>query len=429
MTIHRENYPLYFLDYHEGRLSEEGREELMRFLEAHPDLRDEFADFELVRLERDPQLAFPGKDRLKRQSGEKQLPREHNAQQPAEEAGEPAFGGELFYREGTGVLQVDPDQAEWALVALAEGDLDAEEATAVEAYLDAHPAARRDLELLRVARLDPEPGIAYPRKAALKHFVLGSFVRRWSQVAAASAAAVLMAFVLWQFVPDRFPVDYTQDTPADPGRERTEAVAEVPGLQQRTPRAMTPRSPQLLHTGTRPDIHQGTTARRQASLHETGEPGRDLDRSADPEWLPATASVRPLLTARMDRMAPRTAGDVRQMQRAAPDKRQEYYWLAYRDRTTWLAEDPDPAPAAADLGQVSLASFARQEVEERTGIELAQAEEVLHTDVSLLGRYARRGLGSINNLLGQPVVVDGETQADGRTVTFAIGDFFEVSRK
>lgn len=68
------------------------------------------------------------------------------------------------------------------------------------------------------------------------------------------------------------------------------------------------------------------------------------------------------------------------------------------------------------------------EVTELAGLELAFTEELASADASTIGAYARRGLGSINNLLGQPVVVDGESKSDGRIVQFAIGSFFEVSK-
>jgi len=76
-----------------------------------------------------------------------------------------------------------------------------------------------------------------------------------------------------------------------------------------------------------------------------------------------------------------------------------------------------------------LARLARIEVEELTGLDLAFADDLAGADASTIGTYARRGLGSINNLLGQPVVVDGESKADGRKVQFAVGSFFEVSKR
>ncbi len=422
MKINRENYPLYFLDHFEGKLSEEGRGELMLFLEKHPDLKAEFEAFEMVGLEGDDHMAFPGKEALK-----KDLWLDAQGQAPVETE-EIFLSEDLFALDDQGVLSVKPAQAETVLIAFAEGDLDKEQEEAVRAFLAANPAYRKDLELLRAARLRPEPAAAYPGKHALKRHPIGALVRRYSHTAAAAAAAVLMALIMWHFMPDHTTVEFTQDTPAGIDWERPEAVAEAPGRLQRSGQAMTPIPPHQLPVIPRTVIHPATTSSRLASLpadhqaEDPGEPGAYAALDYD------SPTQRPLMASRMHSVKPQGVVGTTQRQHEPPRKRQEYYWLAYRDRSDLFAEDAGD-PRTADRQQVTLAQLAMNELEGRTGLPLDQAEELLHTDASLLGRYARRGLGSINNLLGQPVVVDGETKPDGRTVTFAIGDFFEVSRK
>ncbi len=61
MSINRNNYEAFFLDYFEGRLPEEGKEELMRFLELNPDLKKEFEGFEPVYLPKEHEVSFPVK--------------------------------------------------------------------------------------------------------------------------------------------------------------------------------------------------------------------------------------------------------------------------------------------------------------------------------------------------------------------------------
>ena len=46
MQINRSNYELYFIDYLEGNLRREEKEELLGFLFHNPDLKDEFNEFE-----------------------------------------------------------------------------------------------------------------------------------------------------------------------------------------------------------------------------------------------------------------------------------------------------------------------------------------------------------------------------------------------
>ena len=46
MKITRDNYQAYILDYFEGTLSVQEKESLLAFLNAHPDCRKEFEEFE-----------------------------------------------------------------------------------------------------------------------------------------------------------------------------------------------------------------------------------------------------------------------------------------------------------------------------------------------------------------------------------------------
>ena len=50
MKITRDNYQAYILDYFEGTLSVQEKESLLAFLNAHPDCRKEFEEFENISL-------------------------------------------------------------------------------------------------------------------------------------------------------------------------------------------------------------------------------------------------------------------------------------------------------------------------------------------------------------------------------------------
>jgi len=423
MKITRENYPLYFLDYYEGRLSEEGRGELMGFLERHPDLREEFDSFEMVHLDTEKEILFPGKDSLKREDVEGDLL----------ESGRKAFScdaipGDLFLEGDGGVLRVNPDHYEIALVAFVEGDLSKGEERAVREFVAGDARYGRELDLLHVARFEPEASVVYPRKSALKRHAIIPVLQRWSYAASAAAAVVLMAVLMWHFVPEHTAPEFTQDIPAETGRERPEAVAETPGLQQAG--VLTPRPPQPIPPASSPRITQTSRASRLASLHE-----EDIPPSLQQDPLPhaeSTGDVLPLrsvLASHMQRVPPQTLSVNAYRHHAALEARSEYYWFAYRDRSDIFEERVGEPAADSDPPQTSLARLARMEVEELTGLELAFADDLASADASTIGTYARRGLGSINNLLGQPVVVDGESKADGKKVQFAIGSFFEVSKR
>ena len=62
-TINKHNYEAFFLDYHEGNLSDDKKKELTRFLQQNPSLKEEFEDFEEITLEPST-LKFENKQEL-----------------------------------------------------------------------------------------------------------------------------------------------------------------------------------------------------------------------------------------------------------------------------------------------------------------------------------------------------------------------------
>ncbi len=68
MDINRNNYGEYFLDYWENNLSDDQKEILHGFLEANPDLKEEFHSFELFTLNKDGRILFPDKHKLKKKA-------------------------------------------------------------------------------------------------------------------------------------------------------------------------------------------------------------------------------------------------------------------------------------------------------------------------------------------------------------------------
>ena len=66
--INKHNYEAFFLDYYEKNLSTEEVAELMLFLENHPNLKEEFEDYEEIILEPDTTVIFENKNSLKKNS-------------------------------------------------------------------------------------------------------------------------------------------------------------------------------------------------------------------------------------------------------------------------------------------------------------------------------------------------------------------------
>lgn len=65
MTINRNNYEMYFLDYLEGNLDPVMEEELKTFLANHPDLSAELEQYRNITLSA-PDVHFPYKHHLRK---------------------------------------------------------------------------------------------------------------------------------------------------------------------------------------------------------------------------------------------------------------------------------------------------------------------------------------------------------------------------
>ena len=128
----RSNYEIYFLDYHEGNLTESQRRELVLFLEQHPDLKEEFDSFVNVVLEPDTLTSFANKESLKKK--------------------ENIHSGN--YRT-------------W-LVAYFEKDLNLSQIAEVERFLEANPSLKPELEIIRRTKISPDHRIVFKNKSVLR---------------------------------------------------------------------------------------------------------------------------------------------------------------------------------------------------------------------------------------------------------------------
>ncbi len=271
--------------------------------------------------------------------------------------------------------------------------------------------------------------LSFPGKRALKRYFLGASLQGWKNMAAA-AAIVLVAFVSWH-VYQGAQEEVFQQMLVDGNGERPEAVADAPFLQQALDGSDMPAPLQPAHALALPDSLPETAA-PPVQLAERAPAGPDVagqgiiieEREDKTE---ASLHFGALHVASMTMIQATPLPAETERERVQPLPRHEYYWLAYRDRAGMYVEDEEQAysPLASDA-QALLS--ARDVLAERAERPIAMIEEAASTDVSTLGRYARRGLASINNLLGQPVVIDGETNPQGRKVEFAIGDLIEVSK-
>lgn len=164
MEINRENYEMYFLDYHEGRLAPGQVAELLVFLEANPEFKEEFETFEDILLVPDLSVSFSGKDSLKKNN----VP-------------------------DTGAI--NSSNYESYFIASTESLLSSEEQKALAAFLKNHPELKADFDLYQQVHIQPDLKIVFPAKAKLKRSILST--RRFYYYSLATAASVALLFSVY----------------------------------------------------------------------------------------------------------------------------------------------------------------------------------------------------------------------------------------
>ncbi len=164
--LSRSNYESYFLDYHEGNLTDSQRRELMSFLELNPDLKEEFESFVEIVIEPDTKTVFTGKESLRKKE------RIHSG-----------------------------NYKTW-LVAFCENDLSAEEKAELNRFLEINPAIKPELEMIRLTKLIPDTRIVFKDKTSLKRggkvISFSSTTIRALAVAASIALLLLSVYVYRQ---------------------------------------------------------------------------------------------------------------------------------------------------------------------------------------------------------------------------------------
>jgi|GEM_PF-1797040 len=235
--INRDNYEAYFLDFAEGTLSVADSRALEIFLDAHPELREELANFENISLEGKDDL--PGADwKGLKKSSLSDLVDDISAREnlyfsamegsilPAEaRILQDLLAIEIFKAEFSlwqkARLRANSEEAivkdpiyqfgldkplssstyEAHLTALSEGLLDAGQIAQLKSFAERLPSGKKDLAIANNLRLKPALGIFYPDKKLLYKKENKSTLF-WVYRATGVAAALLVAFLLWTVVGD-----------------------------------------------------------------------------------------------------------------------------------------------------------------------------------------------------------------------------------
>lgn len=131
MTINKNNYEAFFLDYHEKNLSPEQVAELLLFLEQHPQLQNEFDAFAAISVCSDAAIVFEEKEKLKR-----------------------------------GIITSE-NFNEFAVANL-EGDLTSQQKNQYKKFIAANPSFKKEEELFAKTKLFADLSIKFPDKQILK---------------------------------------------------------------------------------------------------------------------------------------------------------------------------------------------------------------------------------------------------------------------
>ena len=155
ITLH--NYEIYFIDYHEGRLSTNETNELMEFLAANPSLKNEFEDYKYEPLSPDLEITFSHKSSLKKNDF-------------------------LFTSE-----------KEEKIISYLEGDISDEDKSDIEKDIEEDALTEKAYAQFQTTILTPDPSIEFPFKSALKKKAVANiFYTPWAGYAAAALIIILI---------------------------------------------------------------------------------------------------------------------------------------------------------------------------------------------------------------------------------------------
>ena len=193
--LSRSNYEIYFLDYHEGNLTESQRRELMSFLDQNPDLKEEFDSFVNVSVEPDQSTVFFNKDSLKKIEG------------------------------------VNLSNYKTWLVAYTEDDLNDSQKKDVDRFLAAHPDLKSELDLFRRTRTVPDYTIVFKDKNSLKRGGrVIAFSRVNYRVMAIAASLVLLLISIYVFRQQKDNTPQTAEKTITPPVNSKEGVNQIDSI-------------------------------------------------------------------------------------------------------------------------------------------------------------------------------------------------------
>ncbi|MGB4328131.1 MAG: hypothetical protein WBJ36_04545 [Tenuifilum sp.] len=163
MTINRNNYEHFIIDYIDGKLSPELTDELMVFLNQNPDIALEVDGLAEIKLNPTPVKAPMAKESLKR---------------------------------STSLTESGITEADYLCIAELENDLTAHESLQLNELKKNHPDIARLSTLYSRTKLIANPAEIFPRKASLKHARITPTLSRIAYATVSIAAVLLIGIYI-----------------------------------------------------------------------------------------------------------------------------------------------------------------------------------------------------------------------------------------
>ena len=147
MKINRDNYEIFIVDYFDGNLNPEKVSELMNFLEKNPEIKEEFAGYEVVEFAPDKKIIFENKNKLKK---------------------------EII----TEVNKINEKNYENYFIAKLENDLSENETADFEKFLLSNPHLNSQFQLFLKTKLQADETFVFENKTSLKKYVFPLSIKK-----------------------------------------------------------------------------------------------------------------------------------------------------------------------------------------------------------------------------------------------------------
>ena len=433
MNINKNNYQAFILDYYEGSLSEEQAASLMSFLEKYPELKEEFHEFEIIKLQDDiDNTTFSEKGLLKKPEPEISLPvtpenfelfciaetegllseketqylNSFVTQDPSYERTRKAYSltvakpdNKVVFKGKTNLKKqpamkvlykqiTDENYAEF-FSAYIDEELPSIQAEQLETYLRENPGRAKEFSQWRQVRLKPDFSIVFPNKSLLKRRQISAFRKVWYSVSAAAVVLIMASvFFMSDLIIDS-DVRYS-DITIKHLEPVLDSLEDIVGPAKAKPVEAE---------------HQPGETLRQKQKAEATLADQQKDTWARDETKLLNASILAALPPRQLEHNTETAG-------LFTPKQKPLYAAASKQVVDGHHTDND---------YVALPQLALAEFQKRSGIDFAP-ERVSVWDI------AGAGLATISQLTGRSLTVQKKRNDSGRITYLAIGDNFEISR-